>query len=499
MFFFRHGDKITEVPEFHLLSVLHMKKTSIIYWIYFATSRILKASAIDLRQLEWEMSYVPAGSSSTASAMPGSARAQPPAKAAPDHAGEPAVMAAAASLNGPEHYLRPGTRAYLKANLALLLAGFATFSLLYCVQPLLPLFSHDFGVSPAASSLSLSLTTGFLAISIFICGLMSDGLSRKSLMTASLFASASLNLVAALVPGWHALLLVRALEGVALGGLPAVAMAYVAEEVHPQGLGLAMGLYVSGTAFGGMAGRMISGMLADAYSWHVAVGMIGVLGLLTSIAFVWLLPPSQRFTPVRGKGLGHPAQALSALLAQPGLPALFTMGFVLMGGFVTIYNYIGYRLVAAPYNLSQTVIGMIFVVYLVGMVASAWCGRMADRYGRARILSAGLILMAIGVALTLAQALACVIGGIVLLTFGFFAGHSVASAWVGRLALRSKGLASSLYLLAYYVGSSVVGSVGGHFLAQYGWSGVVALVGVLLLLGLALALRLARLGRPLAG
>jgi YNFM family putative membrane transporter len=444
------------------------------------------------------MSYVSAGSSSTASARPGSVRASELARASPSSADKAAAMDAVGLLSGPDHYLRPGTRAYLKANLALLLAGFATFSLLYCVQPLLPLFSRDFGVSPAASSLSLSLTTGFLAISIFICGLMSDGLSRKSLMTASLFASASLNLAAAWVPGWHALLLVRALEGIALGGLPAVAMAYVAEEVHPQGLGLAMGLYVSGTAFGGMAGRMISGMMADAYSWHMALGVIGVLGVLTSLVFVWLLPPSQRFAPIRGKGLGHPAQALSALLAQPGLPALFTLGFVLMGGFVTVYNYIGYRLVAPPYNLSQTVIGMIFVVYLVGMVASAWCGRMADRYGRARILSAALVLMAIGVALTLAQALAWVIAGIVMLTFGFFAGHSVASAWVGRLALRSKGLASSLYLLAYYVGSSVVGSVGGQFLARYGWSGVVALVGLLLLAGLGLTWRLTRLGRPLA-
>jgi len=398
-----------------------------------------------------------------------------------------------ANLTPADEYLRPGTRAYLHANLALLLAGFATFSLLYCVQPLLPMFSRDFGVSPAASSLSLSLSTGFLAISIFICGLMSDGLNRKSLMTASLFASSGLNLVAALLPGWQQLLLVRALEGVALGGLPAVAMAYVAEEVHPAGLSLAMGLYVSGTAFGGMAGRMISGILADAYSWHVAVGVIGLLGVLTSLAFCWLLPPSRRFTPSRRTGSGHPARALAALLRQPGLPLLFTMGLVLMGSFVTIYNYIGYRLIAAPYNLSQTVIGMIFVVYLVGMVASAWCGRMADRYGRARLLTAALCLMALGAVLTLAGPLSCIIAGIVLLTFGFFAGHSVASAWVGRLASRSKGLASSLYLLAYYVGSSVLGSIGGHFLARYGWPGVVALVCGLLLIGLGLAARLTRL------
>jgi YNFM family putative membrane transporter len=329
-----------------------------------------------------------------------------------------------------------------------------------------------------------------LALSIFVAGLMSDSLSRKTLMTASLCASALLNLAAAAAPDWHTLLLVRALEGLALGGLPAVAMAYISEEVHPNGLGLAMGLYVSGTAFGGMAGRIVTGVVADAFSWRVALATIGVLGLLASVAFVLLLPPSRRFVPTRGRGLAEPRRALAVLLRQPGLPQLFALGFLFMGGFVTIYNYIGFRLLLPPYGLSQTAIGAIFTVYLVGMVASTWCGRLADRYGRARLVQAAVLLMAAGLTLMLAQSLACVIAGIVVLTFGFFAGHAVASGWVGQLAPRSKGLASSLYLLAYYLGSSLLGSLGGHFWAADGWLGVSMLVAVLLACAWALALDL---------
>jgi MFS transporter, YNFM family, putative membrane transport protein len=387
-------------------------------------------------------------------------------------------------------YLRPGTGAYRRTSIAMLLAGFATFSLMYCVQPLLPLFAAEFSVSPAVSSLSLSLTTGLLALSIFSAGLMSDSLSRKVLMSASLFASALLNVGAALAPNWHTLLVVRALEGIALGGLPAVAMAYISEEVHPNGLGLAMGLYVSGTAFGGMAGRIITGVLADFFSWRTAVGTIGVLGLFASIAFVLLLPPSRRFKPSRSQGLGQPLRALAVLLRQPGLPSLFALAFLLMGGFVTIYNYIGFRLLQPPYQLSQTVIGAIFTVYLVGMVASTWCGRLADRYGRGSILKAAVLSMAAGLALMLGQALVMVVAGIVLLTFGFFGGHAVASGWVGQLAPRSKGLAASLYLLAYYLGSSLVGSLGGHFWAANGWLGVSAMVAVLLVLAWVLAARI---------
>ncbi|WP_158903068.1 MFS transporter [Burkholderia sp. L27(2015)] len=387
-------------------------------------------------------------------------------------------------------YLNPGTAAYRHTSAAMLLAGFATFSLMYCVQPLLPELATVFSVSPAVSSLSLSLTTGLLAVSIFIAGLMSDSLNRKSLMTASLMASALLNIAAATMPNWHSLLLVRALEGIALGGLPAVAMAYISEEVHPKGLGLAMGLYVSGTAFGGMAGRIITGVLADYFSWRWAVGTIGVLGLLAALAFVLLLPPSRRFKPVRSQGLADPLRTLGLLLRQPGLPSLFALAFLLMGGFVAIYNYIGFRLLLPPYQLNQTEIGAIFVVYMVGMVASAWCGRLADRYGRGLILKAAVMLMAGGLALMLAQPLVLVIAGIVLLTFGFFAAHSVASGWVGQLAPRSKGLASSLYLLAYYLGSSLLGSLGGHFWSADSWLGVTIMVAVLLGVALALTSRI---------
>ncbi|MDE1181445.1 MFS transporter [Paraburkholderia sp.] len=382
-------------------------------------------------------------------------------------------------------YLERGTPAYWRASVALLFAGYATFSLLYCVQPLLPAFSASFGVSPATSSLALSLTTAALAIAVFIAGFVSEAWSRHRLMTASLTLSALLTIGVACAPHWHELLLLRALEGLALGGVPAVAMAYLAEEMHPDGLGLAMGLYVGGTAIGGMAGRVITGVVADLFGWRIAIGTIGVLGILSMLAFRALLPPSRRFVPRRGLSFSHHRSAFARHLKRPELPVLFLMAFVLMGSFVTLYNYIGYRLLAPPYQLSQTAIGGIFVVYLTGVVASPWSGKMADTFGRGRVLTGSIAIMLIGLALTMLHPIAAIAGGIACVTFGFFAGHAVASGWVGRLAKEAKGQAAALYLLAYYIGSSVVGSYGGHFWTAFGWNGVAGLVGVLLLVGVA--------------
>jgi YNFM family putative membrane transporter len=85
-----------------------------------------------------------------------------------------------------------------------------------------------------------------------------------------------------------------------------------------------------------------------------------------------------------------------------------------------------------------------------------------------------------------------IIAGIAVLTIGFFGSHSIVSGWVGARAPNGKAQASSMYLFAYYVGSSVVGSLGGVFWNFGGWSGVTWMTGLLLVVAIVIALQLRR-------
>ncbi|WP_258128210.1 MFS transporter [Achromobacter anxifer] len=414
----------------------------------------------------------------------------PTASSSSTTAATPAQSAPASSIPSSPHLAR-GTPGLRRAQWALFAAGFSTFSLLYCVQPLMPLFTQAFGVSPAQSSLVLSLCTGLLAVAIFFVGLFSQALPRKRTMALSLFASAVLGTIAAAAPDWHSLLALRALQGVAMGGVPAVAMAYLAEEVEPGTLGFAMGLYIGGSAFGGLSGRVITGLVSDHYGWRAALGTLGLVGIVAAALFVWLLPASRNFAPQRGGGWagvwGDVRTGAATHLKNGPLCGLFALGGLLMGAFVTVYNYVGFRLLLPPFSLSQTFIGFIFVVYLVGIFASTWFGRLADRHGRGAMLSAATGLALAGLLQTLSDSLIVLVAGIVVFTFGFFAAHAVASGWVGQMARGYKALAASLYLLVYYVGSSVLGALGGHFWTTGLWPGVAAMAGGLLVLALAIS------------
>jgi YNFM family putative membrane transporter len=231
---------------------------------------------------------------------------------------------------------------------------------------------------------------------------------------------------------------------------------------------------------------MVVGALADAGGWRLALLGIGGFALICGVVFAVLLPRSSFFTPAPFR-LGQLASSLRVNLADTALLRLYLAAFTLTGALVTVYNYLTFRLTSAPFRLPATVVGAIFVVYLAGTVSSAAAGRLAGRFGQAGILVGGFVIAVSGALLTLPTSLVAIVSGLVVLTAGFFAAHSVASAWVGARARVAPAQASALYLCAFYVGSSVVGSAGGVFYARGGWPLTMLLVVALLAAGLAAA------------
>jgi YNFM family putative membrane transporter len=381
----------------------------------------------------------------------------------------------------------------------MLCAGLATFVLVYCVQGLLPMLATQFRVSSSMSSLAVSATTLGLAVAVVPLATLAEGWGRARVMTWALAAAATLGLLAPLAPSFPALVGIRGLQGVALAALPALAMSHVTMEVAPRWLGGAMGMLIAGNTLGGLSGRLIASAVADLGGWRLALTVIGLVSLLCTVAFRLLLPPTLTPPPrqVRLRELGG---GVRTHVADPGLLCLFGIGFLLMGAFVTVYNYLGFRLIAPPFRLPAALAGLIFLAYLAGSWTSTVAGRLGDRIGRRRMLWVTVLVAAVGIWVTAPASLPCVIIGLLLLTVGFFGGHSVASSWVGRRArLLPSGApaqAAALYLFAYYLGSSIGGTVGGIAYDRAGWLGLVGYVTALLAGAIALGLLLRRIPAP---
>ncbi|MGF9979542.1 MFS transporter [Viridibacillus arvi] len=371
---------------------------------------------------------------------------------------------------------------YKPIQWSMFLGSIVTFAILYSPQTLIQIFSETYEISPSLASLPVSIATFTLAITMLFVAVFSDAYGRKQIMVWSLLLASILNVLLAFSPNFYVLVGMRAIQGIVLGGFPAIAMTYLSEEIKGNDLGRIMGIYVAGSAFGAFVGRIVVSSISDLFSWHVAVVIMGLLCLFMGLYFTRNLPKPRNFER-RALSFTNWYSGMKIALFNKKLLLVYGMGFLLLGVYVALFNYISFPLSKDPFNMSQTFIGLLFVFQLTGTWGSYLFGRLSEKYQRAPLILLALLLAFAGALFTLSSHLIVIMLGLMLFATGFLASHSIASGWVGLIVdSHWKAYASSLYLLFYYTGSSVLGTMGGTFLEGNGWHGVIVMVSVTLLL-----------------
>jgi YNFM family putative membrane transporter len=368
-----------------------------------------------------------------------------------------------------------GSAAYGRLLAALACAGVATFAQLYSPQAVLPSISTDLGVGAASASLVVSASTVGLAIGVIPWSALADRIGRVKAISISVTVATLVGMLVPFAPTFALLLAGRFVEGLMVGGVPAIAVAYLTEEVDPVHAARAAGIFVGGTTIGGLLGRIVSSPVAELAGWRVGVFTVAVICGIAAMGFVKLAPEPRGFTPVLRDDAnpeGSLVHRLAVNVRTPRQLVLFAQGFLLMGGFVALYNFLGFYLTRPPFHLSQSVVSLMFLAYLAGTWASSRAGADATRFGRKRVLLASVAVMMLRIAMTLSDNVIAVLAGLVVATAGFFGAHSTAAGWTGQAAPVGKAQASSLYNLFYYAGSSAVGWIGGVAFDARGWPAV---------------------------
>ena len=371
-----------------------------------------------------------------------------------------------------------------RVKTAVAAAGISSFALLYAPQPVLPQLAAQYHLDPGGAALAVSVATGALAIAVLPIAALSEVIGRRPVILTSVIASVVFGLLLPLMPTYPALLVLRALQGVAIAGFPGVAAAYLAERLGRAGVAAAVGAMIAGNTIGGMLGRLASGFTAGPLGWRGALFVVAGVGAICSAITVVTLPPGPR--PRGDTQLRAVARGLVTALSKPVLLAQYAVALLAMGSFVALYNAAGFRLTGDPLNLSPAIASLVFLAYATGSVSSAAAGRLVARVGRRRALIGALLLTAVGAALTLPDSLPLVIAGFLVLTCAFFAAHAVANGWAAADAPENaRGQVGGMYTATYYLGSSVGGAAGAWVYGHAGWPWLIALVAVWLLVAAA--------------
>ena len=362
--------------------------------------------------------------------------------------------------------------AFYRSTFALCFAAVVVFANLHLLQPLLPVLSREFALTPLQTSWAYGAGTLALGLSLLVYAALSDAWGRRKLLLLTLVGMTLCTLALTQVESFAALLFWRALQGLFLGGLPAVAIAYMGEEYSKPSLVAAVGFYISANSLGGISGRLMAGALADIGHWQWVFWPVALLGAVSCYLIWRFLPRSKGFsaTPFRLR------QALADNLfhlRQPLLLLSYLIGGLNFFIFLNQYTYIAFVLSDAPYYLSSFWIGLLFVTYFTGTVGSAISGKVALKLPVPLGMALGVVVLILGTVITLSSSLWLIVLGFFINAFGFFLTHSLASSWVNQHASRAKASASALYLVFYYVGASTGGLYLQPFWQWQAWGGVV--------------------------
>ncbi|MBN0986246.1 MFS transporter [Amphritea pacifica] len=388
--------------------------------------------------------------------------------------------------------IESGSKPFWRATIALCIGSFMIFANVYVTQPILPELQREFALTTLEVSWSFTVTTLMLGLSLLFYGPLSDAVGRRPLMLISMAGVCLCTLLLSQSESFAALVLLRGLQGLFLGGLPAIAIAYMGDEYSRKALLLAVGLYISGNSLGGISGRLIGGFVGEWLGWADLFLVMGLVSCVCLLLFWWLLPVSRQFSP-QPLNLSAMLSRLWDHLSNPLLLLVYLVGGLNFFIFINQYSYITFVLSEAPYSLSPVWIGLLFLTYLTGTVGSTLSGRLAQQYGQLNCIKAGILILISGSLLTLSSALPLIVTGFFINSFGFFFAHSSASSWVSHQATHARASASSLYLVFYYLGASSGGFYLDPFWHWLGWEGVVLGSVMVLLITLSLTLSLSSL------
>jgi MFS transporter, YNFM family, putative membrane transport protein len=365
-----------------------------------------------------------------------------------------------------------------------LFAAAAMFTAMYSTQAILPTLGREFSVKPSQAGLTVSVVIGALAVGAWFWGPLSDRIGRR----ASLVLSSALLVIpsvgVALAPSFDALLAMRAAQGLCMPGLLTVGVPYVTEAFGARIGARAMGLYVSALVLGGLVGRVGVALLTAGAGWRVALGAVAALPLAATLVMRRSLPPEPAAPPSAGLSL----RTLRGTLANRALVATTLAGSAMFFAFMGVFSYIDFHLERAPFSLSPTVIGLVFLLWAMGAVAPL-AGRLADRHGWRTVALGGLLPAAAGITLSLVPILPVVVLGLALVTLGNFSAVTAAQLGVAGATDRDRGLASAMYFSSYYIAGALGAYVPGLAWQSWHWTGVWALTAAAYAIGLVAIVR----------
>ncbi|ABN83794.1 major facilitator superfamily transporter sialate:H(+) symporter [Burkholderia pseudomallei] len=279
----------------------------------------------------------------------------------------------------------------------------------------------EFNTKIPAVAFAITLTLAARPIGALIFGRLADHFGRRPTLMINIACYSLLELASGFAPSLAALLVLRTLFGVAMGGEWGVGSALTMETVPPRARGAVSGLLQAGYPSGYLLASVVFGLLYPYIGWR-GMFMIGVL-------------PALLVLYVRAKVPESPAWKQMEKRARPGLVATLKQNWKLSIYAVvlmTAFNFFSHgtqdlypTFLREQHHFDPHTVSWITIVLNIGaIVGGLTFGWLSERIGRRRA-----IFIAAMIALPVLPLWAFSTGALALAAGAFLMQISVQGAW----------------------------------------------------------------------
>lgn len=288
-----------------------------------------------------------------------------------------------------------------KGLLALLTAAaFLIFAQAYMIAPILVRLGQAFHASSGVVGLAVPAYLVPYGVMTLLWGPLSDRVGRRSVILASLAAFVALSALSALSTSAAMFIAMRLVTALGASGVVPISLALIGDAFPYKQRGRALGWLFGGMA-GGIAAGAAGGALAEPLvGWPglflaVAAGGLVLLALTIGTGVLRASPrPNWRTPRLRAVIAGY-ASLLGVARGRRTYVYVLINALVQSGVYTWLGVYLHRRFGFGPAGIGLTLLGYGIPGFLLGPVI----GRLADRFGRARIIPAGVALSALCVLL----------------------------------------------------------------------------------------------------
>lgn len=366
---------------------------------------------------------------------------------------------------------------YFRLQLIVFALVSASFTNIYVIQPVLPVLQSEFSADMVLVSFSVSAVILGIAISNLPFGYLADRIPIQPIIITGGILVAVGGLVCAVTKEIWVLIGARFLQGIFIPSLTTCLAAYLAKTLPVERLNVVMGSYVSATVLGGLCGRLIGGWIHQSFNWRYAFVSASVLTLIATFIAVRGLPRTVSYAKQQDNSVG-----LFDLIKRRDLFLIYLCAAGSFAIFSSVFNYLPYRLAARPFGFSTEMTTLFYLVYVIGIFIGPTAGRFSNRFGSGNTLLGGSVVLGGALALILIPSITAVILGLLGICGGFFTIHAAAVGSLNRKLSSGQGRANALYVLFYYAGGWLGITVSGLAYKQGGWSALIYILMLLLII-----------------